>query len=177
MSRKRERRRVDRGLSIVPSRQQNEGRGAESRPSAVTVTKYHEFELRKGPIPDADELLRYGQAHAGAPEIILDEFRTQGAHRRMMERRATSLERRAMDAAIGSERLGVACALLIALVGFGCGTYLVSIGHGLEGTVIFGLDVCALVSAFILGRTLPGAEQQRLRERTLAAAHGAARRP
>jgi hypothetical protein len=51
-----------------------------------------------------------------------------------------------------SERLGVICALTIALVGFGCATFLVATGHGVEGTVIFGLDVGALVSAFILGR-------------------------
>lgn len=55
-----------------------------------------------------------------------------------------------------SERIGVFSALVIALVGFGCATYLVATGHGVEGTVIFGLDVGALVSAFILGRPKPG---------------------
>jgi hypothetical protein len=164
------------GTSVVRQQDHNEGRGAESRPSAVAVTEFHEFELREGPIPDAEELILYGQAHADAPKIILDEFRTQGAHRRRMERRATCLERRAMEASIDSERLGVVCALVIALVGFGCGTYLVASGHGVEGTVIFGLDVGALVSAFLLGRTQPAHDHPRARDRPLAAAHVGVRR-
>jgi uncharacterized membrane protein len=125
----------------------------ESRPSAsLGIARVTEFELRKGPIPDADELLRYGRAHPAAPEIILAEFASQGAHRRRLERREQHLDRKALEAAITSERIGVVCALLIALVGFACATFLVAAGHGVEGTVIFGLDVGALVSAFILGR-------------------------
>jgi uncharacterized membrane protein len=136
-----------------------EGRGKELRPSVLDagVTHIEQFEMRRGPIPDADELVRYSQAHPEAPGIILAEFRNQGAHRRMLERRAQGLERKGMDAAIRSERIGVVSALVIALVGFGCATYLVATGHGVEGTVIFGLDVGALVSAFILGRPRPGA--------------------
>jgi hypothetical protein len=114
-------------------------------------------ERREGPIPDAEEMVLYGKAHPEAPAIILDEFRNQGAHRRTVERRALSLDKKALEAAIFSEQLGVACALVIALVGFGCATFLVARGHGVEGTVIFGLDVGGLVSAFILGR--PKADQ------------------
>lgn len=115
-----------------------------------TVT---EIQYRDGPIPDAQELVRYGYAHPEAPDIIPKEFRCQGEHRRLIERRETSLEKRSMDAAARSERLGVLCGLVIALVGFGCATFLVSTGHGVEGTVIFGVDVGALVSAFIVGRS------------------------
>lgn len=112
-------------------------------------------ERREGPIPDAAEMVRYGEAHPEAPVIILEEFKSQGAHRRMVEQRVLSLDRKALEAAIFSERLGVICALIISLVGFGCATFLVAGGHGVEGTVIFGLDVGALVSAFILGRPKP----------------------
>lgn len=141
----------------VPRPQQYlEGRGGESRPSSVpgplagfTGTA---VEYRKGPIPDADELARYRIAHPDAPEIILDEFRAQAAHRRTLELSSVSLDLKALDAAILSERMGVVCGLVIALVGFGCGTHLVATGHSVAGTVIFGLDVGALVSAFILGR-------------------------
>ena len=111
-----------------------------------------EFELRHGPIPDAEELVRYSYAHPDAPAIILAEFTEQGAHRRAMEVRAANMDRTALHASITSERLGVACGLIIALVGFGCATYLVATEHEVAGTVIFGLDVGALVSAFILGR-------------------------
>jgi hypothetical protein len=116
-------------------------------------------ERRAGPIPDAAEMVRYGEAHRDAPAIILEEFKSQGAHRRTVEGRVLSLDKKALEAAIFSERLGVACALVIALVGFGCATFLVAGGHGVEGTVIFGLDVGGLVSAFILGR--PKTEQQK----------------
>jgi hypothetical protein len=45
------------------------------------------------------------------------------------------------------------------LVVFGCATFLVATGHGVEGTVMFGLDVVALVSAFILGRAKADQQQ------------------
>lgn len=122
------------------------------------MTRFEQFELRRGPIPDADELVRYRHAHPDAPDIILAEFKNQGAHRRMMEKAALDREHKNVDAAITSERIGVAAALLIALVGFGCATYLVATGHGVEGTVIFGLDVGALVYAFILGRPKAGSQ-------------------
>ncbi|HEY0037103.1 MAG TPA: hypothetical protein VGB66_10475 [Longimicrobium sp.] len=77
----------------------------------------------------------------------------------MLERRALSRERKELEAGILSERIGVVCALLIALVGFGCATFLVATGHGVEGTVMFGLDVVALVSAFILGRSKADQQQ------------------
>ncbi len=143
----------------VPWEEQHlEGRGSEPRPSAreAGVTRIEQFELRRGPIPDADELVRYRQAHPDAPDIILTEFRNQGVHRRMLEKAEQDREHKNIDAAIASERIGVAAALLIALVGFGCATYLVATGHGAEGTIIFGLDVGALVSAFILGRPKAG---------------------
>lgn len=80
---------------VLQGGQKREGRSTELRPSALEggVTHIEQFELRRGPIPDADELVRYGQAHPQAPEIILAEFRNQGAHRRMLERRALTLER------------------------------------------------------------------------------------
>lgn len=141
--------------SALRHEQDPEGRDERSRPWTFPLPagRVTEIELRDGPIPDARELVRYSYAHPDAPEIILKEFKSQGEHRRLIERRGISLEKKAMDAAVESERLGVACALLIALVGFGCATYLVAAGHGVEGTVIFGLDVGALVSAFILGRS------------------------
>jgi uncharacterized membrane protein len=114
-------------------------------------------EIRRGPIPDAAELIRYREAHPDAPAVILHEFQAQGAHRRAREETCLELERRALEASILSERLGVACGLAIAMVGFGCATFLVAAGHEAAGTAIFGLDAGALVSAFILGRTRTGA--------------------
>ena len=142
-------------LLPVPRREDPdiEGRDLKLRPSTTLgIAHFSEFELRRGPIPDAVELARYGQAHPDAPVIILEEFRLQGAHRRERERDDQRLDARELETSILSERIGVACALLIALVGFGCATFLVSTDHGVAGTVIFGLDVGALVSAFILGR-------------------------
>ncbi len=110
-------------------------------------------QLRDGPIPGARELVRYSYAHPDAPQIILTEFTAQGAHRRLMERRGICLERIALEAAVQSEKRGVACAMAISLVGFACATFLVATGHDVAGTVMFGLDVVALVSAFIVGRT------------------------
>lgn len=148
------------GAGPLPAGREHErtGRGEQPRPvsyaasAGTEVAPVPSLEIRKGPIPDAAELVRYGRAHPDAPAIILAEFQAQGMHRRILEQRGQAMEQRELDAAIASERLGLACALVIALVGFGCGTYLIASGHGVEGTIIFGLDVVALVSAFILGR-------------------------
>jgi uncharacterized membrane protein len=141
------------GQPEVPSEVKLEGRESQSRPSASPGTvPLGELELRDDSMPAADALVRYGHAHPNAPAIILDEFQRQGAHRRRLECRDQFLDRKALEASIASERIGVACALLIALVGFACATYLVTNGNGVAGTVIFGLDVGALVSAFLLGR-------------------------
>lgn len=143
-----------RGVSARKAEPVVEGREIEARPSPVrefTVTR-ELFAERTGPIPDAAEMIRYKEAHPEAPIIILDEFKNEAAHRRTMERRAMGLDRRALDAAIFSERLGVLCALAVSLVGFCFSTYLIAIGHAIPGTVMFGLDVAAMVSAFILGR-------------------------
>lgn len=122
--------------------------------TSTGVARYAQtaFEMRRGPIPDADELVRYAQAHPEAPAIIMEEFRRQGEHRRERERREQDLDEKDLDAAILSERMGVLCALFIALVGFACATFLVADGHEIAGTVMFGLDVVALVTAFIAGR-------------------------
>ncbi|HEU0013668.1 MAG TPA: DUF2335 domain-containing protein [Longimicrobium sp.] len=145
------------GLSAPGQRQNGEGRGMELRPSSVPLTLAQlpypaTIELRNGPIPDAEELARYGVAHPDAPRMILDEFHAQATHRRDMERQSQALESRMVEAAITSERVGTACALLISLCGFACATVLVVRGYGVEGTVMFGVDAAALVFAFIHGR-------------------------
>jgi uncharacterized membrane protein len=130
-----------------------EGLDAQSGPSlSADVVRFSAIELRRGPIPDADELARYGRAHPDAPLAILTEFQLQGEHRRRVEREEQRLGAVALQAAIVSERMGVLCGLVIALVGFASATYLVAAGHGLEGTAIAGIDVGAITSAFILGR-------------------------
>lgn len=114
--------------------------------SATPPVTSHTFHVaRSGPLPDAAEFARYGDVHPDAPSIILEEFQRQGAHRREMERRFVSAD-------IWSERAGLLSALVVTLVGFGCATYLVATGHDVAGTVIFGIDVGALVGTFIYGR-------------------------
>jgi uncharacterized membrane protein len=117
------------------------------------------FEMRRGPIPDAEELIRYKEAHPEAPSIIFEQFRLAGEARRERERREMDLQEKDLNALIASERLGTFCALIIALVGFGCATFLVAGGHEVAGTVIFGLDVGALVTAFIAGRSNSHADE------------------
>src|SRR4051794_16919516 len=98
--------------------QSEEGRGMESRPSAsVGVAQRSHSELRRRRAADAEELARYAQTHPRAPAVILGELRRQGLHRRERECEDQRLESRALEAAIFSERMGVVCAFLIALVG------------------------------------------------------------
>ena len=100
--------------SFPPEAHELEGRGSQPRPSAreARVTRIEQFELRRGPIPDADELARYLQAHPDAPDIILTEFRNQGAHRRMLEKAEQDREHRvaARGDRLAQALVGRACA-------------------------------------------------------------------
>lgn len=112
--------------------------------------------VRRGPIPDAAELALYAEAHPDAPRKILDEFQRQGRHRRELERSEQQLQAAALRAMVVSERMGMLCALVIALAGFACAVSLVLSGHGAAGTAAFGMDVAGMVSAFIMGRNRDG---------------------
>ena len=126
--------------------------GPSSSPGSAVIVPFTTISMRRGPIPDAAELAGYADAHPDAPRRILDEFQRQGEHRRNLELGEQRLKTAALRGMIVSERMGMLCALVIALTGFACAVALVVSGHGAEGTVIFGMDVAGMVSAFIMGR-------------------------
>ena len=75
-----------RSFDIDRRKEQIEERGATVPRSSTStgVARYTQtaFEMRRGPSPDADELVRYAQAHPEAPAIIMEEFRRQSEHMR-----------------------------------------------------------------------------------------------
>lgn len=53
-----------------------------SQPQGVqrVVAKHY-----SGPLPQPDDMIRYGEAHPDGPKIIFEEFQKQGEHRRNRE--------------------------------------------------------------------------------------------
>jgi uncharacterized membrane protein len=97
-----------------------------------------------GPLPPPEILEGYKQAYPQAPEIIFDELKQQGAHRRRIESEAISRQEKRADR-------GQHYAL--AIVGGVLVVCVVAIFHGVAwaGATLFGTTLAGIVGSFIYG--------------------------
>lgn len=99
-------------------------------------------EYADGPLPSARELKRYREADPRAPRIILDEFRTEGQHRRELERELVAAENRRADR-------GQVFALVVMLVGLCISALLIHGGHDWAGAAVGGANLLSMGTIFI----------------------------
>jgi uncharacterized membrane protein len=119
-----------------PQRQRN---GTHSSSLNLSVQESYSSVL-----PRAAELERYEALVPGISERIVQQFEAQGDHRRQLER--TDLNGELLLA-----KMGVICALVIALGALFVGGYLVSHSQSVTGVVFGGGGVASIVAAFIYG--------------------------
>jgi uncharacterized membrane protein len=109
---------------------------------------------RSAPLPHPSEMERYEQILPGAAERIFKVFEDQSKHRQ-------TLEKRVIDSECLNSRLGIICALCIALVTIIGAIICVMNGHELGGGILGTGGLTSLVTVFIYG------SRQRRQEREL----------
>jgi uncharacterized membrane protein len=108
--------------------------------------------MTTGPIPSAEELLRYQQVQPDLPERIMRQFerRTDMAEKQS-EHRMTQ-EHRVIGNNILMERLGWFSATLLGLVVLGGSIWLISTGKSVEGLAGVVVSLASLLGLYIFGR-------------------------
>jgi len=126
----------------------------QSRPTTVQQTL---FEMRSAPLPDPEELQRYGEVVPGLPEAIVDGYLKQGEHRRM-------LERRVVTHGIVQAYLGMVLGFVLAAgVIYGAIQVMLAGQETTGAWLIFG-TLASLVGTFIYGRKKRDAELERRKD-------------
>lgn len=125
------------GSSSAPANRQN------SSPRPATL-HYSYSEQYASILPKADEIERLEYIVPGVAERIINQFESQGEHRR-------TLERMDMAADIELARSGLATARLIAILALIGGFVLVAMGYGGAGVLFGGGGVAAIIGTFVYG--------------------------
>lgn len=102
-------------------------------------------EIRSGPLPAPEDLERYNQIVANGAERIMKMAENQHAHRIGMESKVITSQN-------FQSLLGVIFAFILGLTGIVGSIYLIMNGHEVGGTVLSGISLTSLVSAFIYGK-------------------------
>lgn len=113
-------------------------------PHATAEQLTFEAEAYVGPLPQAEQLAKYGEVLPDAPERIITMAEQEAIHRR-------SLERWIVKGDVIRSILGVIFAFLLGVGALGFGTYLVINGAPITGTIFAGAGLASLVYAFIYG--------------------------
>jgi uncharacterized membrane protein len=98
-----------------------------------------------GPLPPASELKKYAEVFPGAPERLFAWVEKQSDHRISIEKEVIFSQQRQSDR-------GQWMAFIIAIVGLAGSVVVILAGHGIEGTILGGADLLALVCAFLWGK-------------------------
>lgn len=105
-----------------------------------------------GPVPDAGQLAAYKDIQSDIPERLIrlaeaqiDMAKSQLDHRHDVETRMVKGLNRRAD-------VGLAMAFVLAIGLLGGAMWLISEGHGVEGTTIAAIDLVGLAAVFIYGR-------------------------
>jgi uncharacterized membrane protein len=102
-----------------------------------------------GPIPDPETLHRYDQISPGYSNRIITMAEEESAHRRGMERKIVDAQTADIKTQRIEVRWGQISALIVATTGIGCGTYAMTHGAQIAGSVLSGGTLVSLVGAFL----------------------------
>ncbi len=97
-----------------------------------------------GPLPPADQLVRYNDAVPNAAERILVMAEQQSAHRR-------NLETKALSSDTFRATLGLIFGFVLALITVAGSIYLIMNNQGYFGVGLFGATLAGIVGTFVYG--------------------------
>lgn len=98
-----------------------------------------------GPLPPPEILERYNNAVPNGADRILAMAEQQASHRQ-------ALETIVIQGGARRANWGLGLGFVIAVVGLLLAAWLVDRGHGVEGTILGGVDLTALVGTFVYAR-------------------------
>jgi len=107
-----------------------------------------------GPLPPPNTLAQFEEIHPGSAKIIMETFQAQTNHR-------LRLENTAITSNVSKEKRGQNYGLIIALVGILAGTACILMGHDVAGASIAGVDLVAIVTVFVIGKSKQNKDLQR----------------
>jgi uncharacterized membrane protein len=113
----------------------------------VTATREERVEFRVFPSPE--ELAQYDVI---LPGRLLKTYESQVDHRQY-------LEKKVVESGIGARSAGLAAGFIVAIAFLAASVYLIATGKEVAGTIIGTVDLVALVSVFVLGRSMQRAER------------------
>jgi uncharacterized membrane protein len=116
----------------------------------VTATREERVEFRVFPSPE--ELAQYDVILPGAADRLLKTYESQVDHRQY-------LEKKVVESGIGARSAGLAAGFVVAIAFLAASVYLIATGKEVAGTIIGTVDLVALVSVFVLGRSMQRAER------------------
>ncbi len=97
-----------------------------------------------GPLPSADQLIKYKDAQADAPERIIKMAEIQAAHRQTIEKRVIRGDNL-------RSTMGLVLAFVIVMTAIYSSWNLITAGHDVAGASVFGATVASVVTSFIYG--------------------------
>lgn len=104
-------------------------------------------------LPDPDDVAKFEQLFPGATEIIFEQYKKQGDHRRTMEERV-------INGNITQQKQAPIYGLLIVLIAIGAGVFLTVQGFDSSGLAAIIGALAAPVAVFLGGRILQYIERR-----------------
>ena len=109
-----------------------------------------------GPLPPPGMLEQYDKICPGAATRIIDAAYEEGVHRHAVENKALDANIEAMRRQFAEARVGQVFALIIAIAFVIVGGYVSIRGQPVSGTILGGVGLGGIVTAFIVGRSKLG---------------------
>ena len=102
-----------------------------------------------GPIPDPQTLRQYNEITPGLADRIVRMAEDEALHRRGLERTIVDAQSDDIKSQRTEIRLGQVFAVVVAVAGFGFGTYAMTHGAQIGGSVLGGGTLVSIVGAFL----------------------------
>lgn len=110
------------------------------------VAQHAQFQkIHSGPLPPAEELIKYNDAFPDAANRIIIMAELQQQHR-------FDLEKRVIDEQLKQSSRGQIFGFILGLIGLIGSVYAIISGYEVSGTILGGTSLTALVSLFVIGK-------------------------
>lgn len=132
-----------------PNRAARRALGALEQSFEIAAASRLTVQQTSGPLPSPEILRQYNDAHPGLADRIVVMAEQESVHRREMEKTIVSAQAIDIRSQRNEIRIGQFCALAVAMCGFGFGSYAMTHGAQIGGSILSGGTLCSLVGAFL----------------------------